>query len=126
MEVAAVKTRWFFLLAYIGLIFWLSLSSHPPVPDVDLPFRDKIEHALAYAVMVWLVAWTLGDKKGLTAGGFGWGVVVAVLCGGALEILQATLTSVRMAEWGDLLADVLGALIAWGLGLLWLKRVSRG
>jgi len=54
----ASRNRYFdvlFLIAYCGLIFWL--SSQPSLPSPDLfPQQDKLIHAIAYAIMAWL-AW---------------------------------------------------------------------
>ncbi len=119
-----MKSLLFF--AYLGLIGWLSLASHPPEPDIDLPFKDKFEHAAAYAVMVWLFAWAFFANAEGRARGLRWGMAFAVLCGGLLEVLQWALTAGRAAEWGDLLADFIGALIAWGAGMFWVRRLNRG
>ena len=92
-------------LALAILIVHWSLAPQPPVPETLIP--DKVGHALAY----------------FTLALFGSGIAVPArlwitmlrcsLLGGALEISQALFTEHRSAEWGDLLADLAGILVAW-------------
>ena len=40
--------------ALIGLVIYLSVTSHPPDPGIEMPNFDKLAHTLAYfAMMGW-------------------------------------------------------------------------
>ena len=100
------------LLLWSGCLLWLSLTPNPPSPPSALLSWDKLQHAGAYALLTLLVGscfrhWRpLGRHPWL----FAWAAAVAF--GGLVEILQGTLTDVRQAEWGDLLADAVGGFLA--------------
>jgi VanZ family protein len=114
--------------AVLGLavfIVYASLSPQPPVPSEIL--SDKAGHYLAYLSLALLGSGiATADRLRFT-------LLRCFLLGAALEIAQAFFTEHRMAEWGDLAADVAGILTAWlvasqgraGWGLraaTWLKR----
>lgn len=109
--------RWllFFLILEAVLILILSLLPDPPDPELDIPFLDKILHALAYFVLCGSAVFTFspGKKPGLV-------VVLCILCcvvyGGTIELLQG-LTG-RMTELADLLADGGGAVPGALAGLM--------
>jgi VanZ family protein len=100
-------------LAAALIILWFSLDPAPPVPDLDMPLADKVEHFAAYALLAFLGGWALARDVDTWERSWRWGAIFAVLYGALLEILQMTLTRVRMAEWGDLAADLLGALCVY-------------
>jgi len=105
--------RWLLFIAYVMLICWLSLTPSPPVIKDSFFGWDKAQHAGAYGGFTLLAGWACGafplDRKRC------WqlAVVLAVVFGGVMEIAQGTLTATRAAEWGDLLADLVGALGAY-------------
>jgi VanZ family protein len=94
-------------------ILWLSLSSDPPQPDIELLSWDKLWHALAYAVLTWLGIWAFSPFFHPVSRA--WVVVlVFALCYGALmEILQMLCTENRSCEFGDLLADGTGSVLVF-------------
>lgn len=94
-------------------ILWLSLDPAPPMPHIDMPLADKAEHFAAYALLAFLGGWTLARDVNTWERSWRWGAIFAVLYGALLEVLQRTLTRVRMAEWADLGADLLGALCVY-------------
>ncbi len=94
-------------------ILWLSLDSAPPVPDLDMPQADKVGHFIAYALLTFLAGWTLARDIDTWERSWRWGAIFAILYGGLLEVLQMALTRSRFAEWGDLAADLLGALCVY-------------
>ncbi|NIQ95895.1 MAG: hypothetical protein GWN87_18095, partial [Desulfuromonadales bacterium] len=51
-----------------------------------------------------------------------WSLVVALFFGAAMEAAQMALTSVRVAEWGDWIADGVGAGLALALNGFWHKK----
>ncbi|MCK4535691.1 MAG: VanZ family protein [Desulfuromonadales bacterium] len=99
------------LLIWCALILWLSLDPSPPrLPGIF--GWDKLLHALAYGLLALLVARVLVCLcNGQNHGAWWQAWLVATLFGLLLEVLQMTMHNGRTAEWGDLLADALGALV---------------
>lgn len=99
---AAVRTllRLLFLLA-LPAVFWLALM---PVPEVAKLFswQDKVEHALLFAGLA-LLGWLAWPNRP-------WLIVIGLLAyGGAMEVAQS-LTTHRMGDPWDWLADAIGLL----------------
>ena len=97
------------LLLWAGCLLWLSLTPNPPSPPSALLAWDKLQHAGAYALLALLLGrffclWRPLSRQPWRSAWF-----VAVAFGGLIEILQGTLSDVRQAEWGDLLANAVGA-----------------
>lgn len=93
----------------------LVLSLLPPSAPLPTTGWDKSNHLLGFALLGWL---------GMRAhpGRVGW-VLAGLLAYGALVELLQSLTPYRFAEWGDLLADALGAVL--GIGIAWLPAWQR-
>lgn len=88
----------------LAIVYW-SLAPQPPVPESVL--SDKVGHALAYFTLALL-------GSGIAAPGRLWLTMLrCLLLGAALEVAQGLFTVQRVAEWGDLLADLAGILLAW-------------
>lgn len=100
------------------------LLSLLPVPDVrmtvEVPLVDKWTHMVMYGVLT-LVIWleyirTHRQMRGLRL------LLLAFLApiamGGALELMQAYLTTCRSGEWLDFVANSIGAVVGAGCGLL--------
>jgi VanZ family protein len=102
--------RWFPLWVATG---WLLVSSviylslTPAPPSVDLPEGDKLEHVLAYGVLMFWFAQIYYRTRSrlLFALGF-------VLLGIALEFLQS-FTETRQFEIADMIADAAGVVLGW-------------
>lgn len=101
------------VLAVIG---YFSLVAAPPASPTRTPFWDKHLHFAAYAGLALSLAYAtvrLRDRLTLRAL-----VVVggALLVGTGVELLQGTLPN-RSFDWGDMLANALGAslVVAWFL-----------
>jgi VanZ family protein len=108
MSDSALRRLWVAatLLLALAIVYW-SLAPQPPVPNEIIP--DKVGHYLAYLALA-----LLGSGIATTAGL--WRLALRCLAlGAALEIAQGLLTEHRMAEWGDLLADLAGILTAWAI-----------
>jgi VanZ family protein len=95
-------------ILWAGIICWLSLTSTPPLIQGVLGW-DKLLHAVAYALLSILVAqylhiYTRSWKTVFYAG------CLAILYGGLMEVLQLMMQTGRLAEWWDLVADIIGAL----------------
>jgi VanZ family protein len=88
----------------LAIAYW-SLAPQPPLPESLIP--DKVAHALAYFTLALA-------GSGIAAPAHLWRTMLrCLLLGAALEIAQALFTEQRSAEWGDLLADLAGILVAW-------------
>ena len=116
--------RWLWRLAgwlLVAIVVWLSLTPEP----ISLPVTaaDKLEHAVAYAV---LMAWfsnlheTAARRAGLAA--------ALIALGVALEFAQRW-TGYRTFEVTDMLAGAAGVITGWLLApprtpnaLRWLER----
>jgi VanZ family protein len=109
---AFIKRAAFWLLwPAIAVIAWGELAPAPELPEVNL--WDKAEHFTAYFGLA--LMGVLGWSGRLTPVIF----IAVVALGGALEILQAFVG--RDAEWGDMLANTLGAITGTLLALLLLS-----
>jgi VanZ family protein len=97
----------------IALLLVITALSLLPIrgPDLDLPNSDKLNHALAYLVLMLYFGQLVGvnwrRRSAVVIGLLGYGI--------AIELLQALLP-LRVAELADLAANVTG--IAIGLLLL--------
>jgi VanZ family protein len=88
----------------LAIVYW-SLAPQPPVPESVL--SDKVGHALAYFALALLGSGIASpDRLWVT-------MLRCFLLGAALEVAQGLFTLHRVAEWGDLLADLAGILVAW-------------
>lgn len=104
--------RWTFI-GGLRFAFWscatvvLVLALIPPSHLIPPTLWDKLNHALAFAVLALL---GLGSYRARIAA-----VLAGLLAyGGLIELLQA-LTPHRSAEWGDWLADGVGIVLGWQL-----------
>jgi len=114
---AGVMARYvwvFLLLAYCGLIYYLSDQSILPVPHV-FDVQDKLIHASAYAVMAFLF-WQAGKAWMLRFGLTNWkmlAVICMVFCSayGLSDEWHQSFTAGRDASVFDWMADMVGALL---------------
>lgn len=107
--------RWLLFIAYVILICWLSLTPSPPKIESAFFGWDKVQHAGAYGLFALLAGWAFGTFPLDRQRRWRLAVAAVVLCGGLLEIAQGLFTANRAAEWGDLLADLVGAVCAYGV-----------
>jgi len=89
------------------LILWLALMPAASAPT-GLGW-DKLNHAGAIAVATGLAYLSLQPRRWAASAAFIYGTSLGIL----IEILQATLTTGRAAEWGDVAADLVGAGCTW-------------
>lgn len=95
---------------WAAVILWLSLTPSPPEIRGALGW-DKLLHTGAYALLGLLVVQLL-NYAGLSVSKAFWSTLaVCVGYGGLIEFLQWLMQAGRTAEWLDLLADALGAVI---------------
>ena len=109
--------------AMVMLVFFLSLSSDPVTIDVELPYADKMSHALAYFVLMLWFSQIYHNRFQRNMIAF-----VFVLMGISIEYFQSFDPN-RTAEFLDIVANVtgltLGFLLALGPSKNWLLRFER-
>lgn len=92
-----------------AVIVVLSLQENPFLPDVMQTWSDKTLHALAYAGLAFCgMAGLYMDGRRLCQH-YAWAWAASVAYGGLMEVLQATCTETRTADWLDVWADMAGA-----------------
>ncbi len=105
-----------FLLALVIAVLTLMPM---PAGGSGVPGSDKLHHFLAFACLAFPLPLL---RPRLTI----WVILAVILYGGAIELIQPFFG--RQAEWADLLADalgaVVGAVVARQLGIL-LRRYLR-
>lgn len=91
------------------LILWLALLPGDSAPS-GLGW-DKLNHAVAIAVVTGFAYLALQPLVWAATAAFLYGTSLGVL----IEILQATMTTGRYAEWSDVAADMIGAGCVWSM-----------
>jgi len=84
------------------VVVWGELTPHPPELAGPLMW-DKLDHFIAYFGLMLLSTLAWGLRRSLV-----WVFLAVLVLGGGLEILQILVG--RDGEWGDFLANCLGAL----------------
>jgi VanZ family protein len=108
-----------------GWLLCITLSLvHPPRIDLDLPEGDKIGHFLAYASLSAWSVWLFASRR------HRWQAALALVAlGVVMELAQGALTSDRMMDVRDALANGLGVglgqLLALGRAQTLLQRWDR-
>ncbi len=111
----------------IVVLSTIPIPEHPPLGDV--PLMDKWVHMVMYGGLV-LVMWTDHVARGRRM--FSWSVrgimvLYALALGGAMELVQAHLTTCRSGDWIDFEADAVGALVAtlclFYIDKLWKEKI---
>ncbi len=93
-------------LGIVG-VFFLSLMPIPPQP-FTFDFSDKLEHGLAYALlMLWFCQLYVGKARIRV-------LLSLVAMGVMIEYLQR-MTGYRYFEYADMLANSIGVSLGWGL-----------
>lgn len=109
-----------FRLAFYGAVLAFTVLALIPSNEVPkaLAFWDKAQHALAFAVLM---------ASGVLAypARVGWLTLAMVAYGGLIEVAQSTLTTTRVGDIWDWIADTVGVLLVVGLFAVWarLKRL---
>lgn len=96
----------------------------PSMPWTEIPLLDKWVHVMIYLVFafLWRVEW---ERSGGSSSVFWqrtyWVLGTSAVMGICLEVLQAVLQSGRYFEVLDIIANIIGALIAL-IGYHWLNK----
>lgn len=85
----------------------------PPLKDV--PFIDKWTHMALFGGVASVIVFELTMNRRLALRWFA--PFAAALYGGAIELMQAYLTTCRSGEWMDFAADALGAFVLFPIAL---------
>jgi VanZ family protein len=101
----------FWLAVLAGIV--LSLWPGPRLPDPWFPAADKVQHAVAYAVL-----FMLGRQAGYRSTR---ALIIGLLALGAVIEVAQGFTATRTAEWLDLVADGIGIGAGW-LAAAWAGR----
>ncbi len=120
---ASYLRHYFFSLAVVGIIWYLSFFTPPKTELDDVPNIDKLAHTAMYGglcCVIWveyLLRHTTLCWKKLIVGN----LMVPIFMSGVIELLQAYCTSGRSGDWWDFAANSLGVLLAWCMGY-WVLR----
>ncbi len=101
---------WFSLMP--KLFFWLTLSLVALLSLLAIPgkqvfqWQDKLSHLVVYMLLFWLLLLAYGKQWSLISLG-----ILLVFFSGLIEVAQS-FTGYRQAEWLDLLANMVGILVA--------------
>ena len=101
-----IEKNWLILgLIWVGVVFYLSLG-HVTSP-IELNGIDKFYHFVTYAFLsLWFLQIEILSKKAWTV------IILLVLMGVGIEFLQS-MTTYRMFEYADMLANSIGVIIGW-------------
>ena len=97
--------------ALVAFVVWGSLTPSPPSFDIGFDQADKLEHAFAYAcIMFWFAQLYVRNPVRLA---YAAGIVAL---GVALEFIQAHVG--RDFELADMAADAVGVALGWAAALV--------
>jgi len=121
------KHRWVICGLYAVGILGLSImptSAMAETPEL-FPQQDKVLHALMYGgwavVLGWAMQRQMQNRPATWMAGI---VLIASIYGALMEGLQGSLICIqRTCSWGDMLANLAGAILGVGLFALWRRRV---
>ncbi len=111
--------NWIALIAYCGLIYWLSSKEHIPLPDV-FNFQDKVLHAGAYFMMA-VLSWRAFSHFQMPLKTLAWSSVIFCSIYGISDEWHQSFVSGRSSSAADWVADTIGAAVA----VILLSRVRR-
>jgi VanZ family protein len=101
----------FFILGACGI-------NGESIPKVSFDFGiDKVAHFILFLVQAILIY--LPQKKSLV-----WPILLSSFYGIAIEFMQMTVFVNRSFDYGDMLADAIGAMMSYPIILLWKKIVG--
>lgn len=101
-------------LLYLVILFGFGMAPLKSLPGPDFALIDKVWHLLAFAAATSLLARVALFLQQAPRRAAGIGALISCLLGALLEGMQS-LTRYRSAELADLVADALGALLAYAI-----------
>lgn len=117
-----LTTRWLLVALYIVVIFVLSAQSGLKIPG-DIPFKDKIVHALEYLGVSLLMSWAARGSWPQTPASRRvlWTMLAIALLGASDELFQSTVPG-RDSSPFDWMADVFGGSLGQWVGTVTARR----
>lgn len=105
-----------YLLLVVSSITFITIISLKESGDLSgklLPYIDKVFHLFAYLVLTFLFVkyLLLSHPKTTLNKILTFVVVVLIIYGIIIELLQAKLTTTRMSEFGDIIANITGIIL---------------
>ena len=114
-----IKLRWLWIALgwlWVTTIFYLSLMPHPPEP-VHFWNADKLEHALAYCLlMLWFCQVYRQRKARMLL------AALLVVMGIVIEYLQGE-TGYRFFDYADMVSNTTGVVLGWAWARTGLGRI---
>lgn len=109
------KQIYFWLaLSWSGLIVFSCLLPSNDIPQVNIPYLDKVTHSFFY--FIFLLLWFLFFKKKLNSSNnfkpLAISFVFSVFFGIGIELMQQFFTHTRTADILDVFANIFGATLA--------------
>ncbi len=117
--------RWLRLWLGVWIFGWalcivLSLIPPPPLPPTP-PLSDKLGHCLAYATLAAWAVQLFATRRALVLA-----LLALIALGVGLEFAQGALTTTRLADPADALANTLGVLLGASLAYTPARHMLRG
>jgi VanZ family protein len=101
-------------LFWTGVILFFCLENAKNIPQIDIPYLDKVIHAFFHFVFTTL--WFLYLKKKLNGLNnmrlLGFSFIGSFFLGIAIELMQQYFTTTRSADILDIMANLFGASLA--------------
>jgi len=113
----------FFLLVTAGIILYFSLIPDPPNTFIKFNAMDKVEHAVAYALLGLLSFFSFRYDRNHPVRIVIFSVLLCSIYGGLIEILQRY--TGRFPDSGDLIMDIIGATAGSLLAFFILRYISK-
>jgi len=99
----------FLAITYTVALATICLVKNDGLPYFGTNYEDKIYHLIAYAILCFLWYKVLNSEKikhAITIA-----LVISIIYGTIIEVLQGQLTTTRDASIGDIVANIVGAVI---------------
>lgn len=103
------KIWWLLVFLYMGLIFTVSSIPSDNIPDISIPYSDKIAHLTEYTILGWLLA------KACKSTGVKYIKTLSISIGtlyGASDEFHQSFVSGRECDIVDLIFDGIGCSLA--------------
>ncbi len=111
---------WCRLALFLGVaagIAWLSITPDTAQVDSYWSASDKVKHAVAYAVLTLTGGRFLVLLTSRPAVGWAWALAGSLVFGAVMEGCQAVAGTGRFSEFGDFVANAVGASLVFAAAL---------
>ena len=120
MSLKIIAKYWKSILCSIIIIILCFIPGDElPQPDLAVPYLDKIIHFSFYFALSFIIQHEIKNKIKLRNHLFIF--IYAMVLGGCIELIQENLIVERGGDFLDLIADLLGAIIAFVVFKLFLR-----